>query len=162
MKNIFCYTILLLATALCACDKDDAPAGPTTLPVNYANIAGTWRLTEWNGEPMNDGRYYYMIIGRKPDEETGLRPLEIYQNIDSDKSRHLTSTYELETDEDSGTVISGVYDHSAGFWNNSYVITGLEADRMIWTVEDDPSDISVYIRCEAIPGDILNGTRAVY
>lgn len=163
MKNRFNYVAMLLLGLmfLSACsDKEETPA-PQDLPVNYANIAGTWRQTEWNGEQMNDQRYLYIVIERKPDDKTKRRSFEIYQNIDSNKSRHLTSTYELETDEDLGPIIRGIYDHSSGFWNSSYLITDLNEDTMTWTVEDDPSDVSVYKRCESIPEDILNGTRSV-
>lgn len=48
-----------------------------------------------------------------------------------------------------------------GFWNNSYLISELEADRMVWTVLEDAEDVSVYVRCEKVPEDIMNGTRAI-
>lgn len=162
MKKFFEYVaILVLSVAfLSACNDDEPVPGPQDIPVNYANISGTWRLAEWNGEQMDDKRYLYMVIERRPDEETGLRKIELYQNIDSSKSRHLTGTYELEEDEDLGTIIRGIYDHSSGFWNNSYIINGLTDGQMVWTVEEDASDVSVYIRCQEIPEDILNGTRA--
>lgn len=130
MKNILVYLMLAATFLLSACDKDEKMLEPSYLPVTYANIAGTWQLAEWNGVEMSEGRYCYLVIKRKADEETGKRALEIYTNIDSDKSHLLTSTYELEEDEDLGSIISGIYDHAAGFWNNSYLISELEADRM--------------------------------
>lgn len=153
--------VMAVALVFCACTDDNEPAPPATLPVNYANISGIWRLAEWNGEQMDDTRYLYMTIGRKADDQTGRRPLDIFQNIDSNKSRHLTSTYELILDEDLGIIIKGLYDHSSGFWNRDYIISGLSGDRMTWTVTDDSSDVSKYVRCDAIPEDILNGTRAL-
>ena len=129
MKNILVYLMLAATFLLSACDKDEKMLEPSYLPVTYANIAGTWQLAEWNGVEMSEGRYCYLVIKRKADEETGKRALEIYTNIDSDKSHLLTSTYELEEDEDLGSIISGIYDHAAGFWNNSYLISELEADR---------------------------------
>ena len=50
---------------------------------------------------------------------------------------------------------------ACGFWNNSYLISELEADRMVWTVLEDAEDVSVYVRCEKVPEDIMNGTRAI-
>ena len=117
MKNILVYLMLAATFLLSACDKDEKMLEPSYLPVTYANIAGTWQLAEWNGVEMSEGRYCYLVIKRKADEETGKRALEIYTNIDSDKSHLLTSTYELEEDEDLGSIISGIYDHAAGFWN---------------------------------------------
>lgn len=161
-NNIFSYVALMLAVTLCACSDDDERVKPdANLPVNYASIAGIWQLATWNGAEMNDECYLYMIIDRKADDQSGRRAFQTYQNIDSSKSRHLTSTYELTDDEDRGVIISGMYDHSAGFWNSEYFITDLSGDTMTWTVTDDDSDRSVYIRCEAIPEDILNGTRAL-
>lgn len=160
-KHILKLLFLGFSLAIGACSDDNDPVVPDALPVNYANIAGTWQLTEWNGEPMNDKRYCYMIIGRKADEQTGKRSLETYLNIDSDKSRHLTSTYELESDEELGVIIRGVYDYAGGFWNNSYIIKNMASDSMTWIVENDPSDVSVYTRCDVIPEDILNETRAL-
>lgn len=161
MKKLLKYVALAIALIACACNDDDNPAPDPGFAVNYANIAGVWQLTEWNGEPVNDTRYCYMIITRKADEETGRRPMEVYQNLDSSKSRYLTSTYELTEDEDLGVVISGLYDHSSGFWNRDYIVGDLTAGSMVWTVTDDPADVSVYTRCEAVPEDILNGTRAL-
>lgn len=166
MKNIF-TTLLLAATCLLsACNDDDAPAVKEYLPVTYANIAGTWKLSEWNGEATTDDRYCYLVIERKANEETGNRALTMYTNIDSDKSRTITSVYELEDniemDEDPATaIIKGIYDHSAGFWNNDYLISEVDSDRMVWTVTEDADDISVYVRCEAVPEDIVAGTRAI-
>ncbi|WP_303207648.1 lipocalin family protein [Bacteroides oleiciplenus] len=161
MKNIVTYLMLVTAFLLSACSEEEMMSEPEYLPVNYANIAGTWKLSEWNGQEMGEERYCYLVIGRKADEDTGKRTLDIYMNMDSDKSRHLTSTYELEEDEDLGTIISGMYDHSAGFWNNSYLISELEYSRMVWTVSDDFEDVSVYVRCDEVPEDILSGTRAI-
>lgn len=161
MNKLLTYCMLAAALLMAACNDDDTIVEPQYLPATYANVAGTWQLAEWNGEKLDEERYCYLVIHRRPDDETGERTLEIYANIDSDKSHHTTSIYELEEDEDLGTIISGMYDHSAGFWNNSYVISGLEANRMVWTVTDDDSDVSVYVRCESVPDDIVAGTRSV-
>lgn len=146
---------------LSACSDEVEISEPEYLPVTYANVAGTWQLAEWNGTKTDGKRYCYLVIGRKKDAETGKRSIEMYTNIDSDKSRYITSTYELEDIEGLHTIISGLYDHSAGFWNNSYIISELEEDRMVWTVQDDAEDVSVYVRAEFVPEDIVNGTRSI-
>lgn len=162
MKNILAYVMLAVTFLLTACDKDEIVPEVEYLPVTYANIAGTWKLAEWNGTPLSENRYCYLVIERRPDDETGKRSLKMYMNIDSNKSHLETSTYELTEDEDSGTTsISGLYDYGAGFWTNTYVISELESDRMVWTVSDDAEDVSVYVRCEEVPEEILNGTRSL-
>ena len=46
--------MLLLTMALfMSCGDDDEVKLPDTKDVNYANIAGTWRLSEWNGEKID-------------------------------------------------------------------------------------------------------------
>lgn len=168
MKKLFVYVMCVAAMLLSACsDDDEKMLEPEYLPVTYAQIEGIWSLAQWNGQPLDDGRYCYLVIGRRADEETGLRPLEIYQNLDSSKSRHLTSDYWLEQDEEDldetglTALISGVYRYSAGFWNNTYRISALEADRMTWTVTDDVLDVSLYERCSSVPDDVLQGTRSL-
>lgn len=71
MKNILVYLMLAATFLLSACDKDEKMLEPSYLPVTYANIAGTWQLAEWNGVEMSEGRYCYLVIKRKADEETG-------------------------------------------------------------------------------------------
>lgn len=164
MKNIFVYLTLAVTLMLTACHDDEINA-PQSLPVNYANLAGIWQLKEWNGEELGEDRYCYLIINRKADED-GNRALEMYQNMDTYKSRYITSTYELKDDdkmdEDPTTaIISGMYDHNAGFWSNDYIVSEVEATRMVWTVADDAEDVSVYVRCDEVPEDILVGTRTL-
>jgi len=142
--------ILALAGLLCclsACQKDRSYEDNTDPAISYYQITGTWQLTEWKGEKI-DGqeRYVYMTLESK--EQT----FGIYQNLDSAQPRHLTGSFELEYDEDEGVnVISGLYDHASGFWNNEYVITSITEDMMEWTVKGDPTDVSVYRRCSSLP-----------
>lgn len=162
MRKILNYLLMAAILAFTACNDDDAPI-QEAIPVTYANIAGTWKLESWNDHPTSDDRYCYLVIERRADEENGRRPLTMYLNIDSDKSHRETSTYELTEDEElGGTIISGMYDFGAGFWTNSYLISELTADRMVWIVTDDPADVSVYVRCNEVPEDIQNGTRALH
>ena len=47
MKNIFKMMLLLTMALFMSCGDDDEVKLPDTKDVNYANIAGTWRLSEW-------------------------------------------------------------------------------------------------------------------
>lgn len=66
--------MLLLTTMLfVSCGDDDEVKLPDTKDVNYANIAGSWRLSEWNGENLEgDTRYYYITFDRKEKTENVL------------------------------------------------------------------------------------------
>lgn len=58
MKNIFKMMLLLTMALFMSCGDDDEVKLPDMKDVNYANIAGTWRLSEWNGEKIDgDTRY---------------------------------------------------------------------------------------------------------
>lgn len=66
----YIQNVLLLTMALfMSCGDDDEVKLPDTKDVNYANIAGTWRLSEWNGEKIDgDTRYYYIKFDRKAEK----------------------------------------------------------------------------------------------
>ena len=60
MKNIFKLTALaVFLCCLVSCD-DDEPIIPT-LEVTPANLNGTWELSEWNGTPLAEGTYCYVV-----------------------------------------------------------------------------------------------------
>ena len=160
MKHISKLTILLLALPLVSCTKETNDAALEETVINYASVAGTWQLTEWCGEMIGDGRYCYLVIERAADEETGNRTLTIYQNIDSSKSRCITSSYTLSEDEKGLVHMDGSYDFSGGIWNGSYLISSLTSEQMILLLDADRSDISVYVRCDAVPDGIVAGVKS--
>lgn len=145
-------TMLLLAVAGCESNED---IGSHYLEPNYTNIAGIWRLSSWNGAEQTDSPYMYLVLDR------GERTIEIYQNLDSGKSRYITGTYRLNKDEDGNITIKGTYDHASGFWAHDYFVTEMSSEKMSWITTDNPNDVSVYMRCDEIPEDILSGTRAL-
>ena len=157
MKTLFRILFLaLLPFGFGACDDDHSYFDDAPKEISYSEVAGCWQLTQWNGTALDDSRYFYITLDRRD------KTFEIYQNFDSAKSRRLTGTYTLTYDEEKGNTISGIYDHASGAWNHDYRIDGPERETMTWTVLDDPTDVSVYTRCESVPEDIRNGTRAAY
>ena len=53
MKTIFRIMVLfMLLFNFSACSDDEEVFVVPTLEVNYANLNGTWMLTEWNGQPI--------------------------------------------------------------------------------------------------------------
>lgn len=147
MKKTFEIGMLAIAAiaALCSCSKDDAPA-EEYLPVTANNISGIWMLSEQCGTPLAEGSHVYLDIVRRDNVIT------IYDNIGTFYTDVTTGIYSVDTETG---VISGRYDHYAGDWTHSYAVSELTSSRMVWTAVDDPSEVSVYVRVDAIPEDIL-------
>ena len=153
--NVFFKMLLctmLLATFVACNDDDDVK--DAILEVNYKNLNGTWRLSEWNGKEMNEELYCYITFDRK--EHTYI----MYQNLNSMYSRKLTGSFLIEEKED-GFILSGTYDFGKGDWANKYIVTEMLDNSMKWIVKDNQEDISVYVRCEKVPDDILTRTRSL-
>lgn len=150
MKKLLKFALLsLAAAAIWACDDDKEHVAPG-LEVTPNNIAGTWMLAQMSGETPPEGSYVYMEFVRKD------RTFTIYQNVDSFGPRKITGEFNIETDPDLGALIYGKYDFGAGFWQHRYIVRDLTKQSMTWIAKDDPSDRAVYVRCDAIPDDILN------
>ncbi|WP_430812789.1 MULTISPECIES: hypothetical protein [unclassified Carboxylicivirga] len=158
--NIFVVFALGLGFVSCSNDDDEVFVDPT-LDVNYANMAGTWRLSEWNGEKMDgDTRYYYITLDRF--ENGGTYRYEIYTNLNSFVSEHITGTYQLGETEDMKPTISGTFDYTLtgdDAWLYDYLITELYETSVKWTATDDAEEVRVYTRCSEVPADIVNGIQ---
>lgn len=150
MKNLFkLMALLAFFSCFTSCDDSETTNIPT-LEVTPANLNGIWELSEWNGEPLVEGIYCYVIFNRK--EQT----FEMYQKFDSMYARYITGNFSIEEDLYLGSVISGVYDFGNGDWNNKYIVTDLLASgSMTWTAKDNKNDINKYIRCEKVPENIV-------
>ena len=158
MKNLF-KTIFLFSLMFClaSCEDDfhsGSHSGGSGMDVTPANINGTWQLSEWNGAPLAEGTYCYVVFSRRE------RTFEIYQKFDSMYARYITGTYSIEDDPYKGYVISGVYDYDNGDWNNDYVGTDLlESGSMGWTAVGDETDVCKYVRVDAVPDEIEEEAR---
>lgn len=150
MKTLFNLMLLSMFLFCFASCSDDEMEEVPALEVNYANLEGTWKLTEWNGQPIADGTYCYISLVRKD------KTYKIYQKFDSMYARLITGTYFIEQDDYLGYIISGTYDYGMGDWNKSYIVTDLlQSGSMIWTVKDDDTDVSKYERCDKVPEEII-------
>ncbi len=151
LKKLF--TLLVIALFACgftACSSDDEELEERSLEVTPANLHGTWELAEWNGEPLAEGTYCYIVFNRKD------QTFEMYQKFDSMYGRHITGSFAIENDPYQGYIISGSYDNGKGDWYQSYLVTRLLASgSMIWTAKDNVTDISRYKRCDEVPAEIL-------
>ncbi|MDO4163273.1 MAG: lipocalin family protein [Bacteroides sp.] len=154
MKTLFrMMALFLLLFGFSACSDDDEVVTEQPLTVNYANLSGTWKLTEWNGQPLADDTYCYITFVRK--DHTYL----MYQKFDSMYARLITGTFTIEEDDYLGYLISGTYDYGRGDWSSTYIVNDLYSSSMTWIVEDDASDVSKYERCDSVPEDIVNEAR---
>lgn len=150
MRILFRTIMLFMLTfGFVCCSDDEDVIVETELDVNYANLNGTWKLAEWNGQVLPDEIYCYIEFNRREHTFT------MYQKFDSMYARCITGDFLLEEDDEWGDVISGTYDYGMGEWNNSYIITSLlDSGSMIWTVKGNDSDVSKYERCDKVPEDI--------
>lgn len=147
---------LIMMVGFTSC-SDDAPVADPTIEVNYINLHGAWQLTEWNGAPLEEGAYCYIVFDRK--EQT----YKMYQKFDSMYARLITGSFALvdETYAENGKVktryyIVGNYDFGNGDWNNAYIISDMmQSGTMVWTAEENPEDVSVYTRCSEVPEEII-------
>ncbi len=158
MMNKFLYLFILpfLVVGFSACSDDDTETSPVVLPVTPANLDGTWMLASWQGAPLADGTYCYVVFHR------GERTFEMYQKFDSMYPRYITGSFTTKQDPRLGYVISGVYDFGRGDWAHRYIVTDLlESGVMTWTAEDRTDDVSLYVRCpEGVPADVVEASRA--
>lgn len=151
MKRLLKMALLLLCGAFAgACDDDGQPAEPF-LNVTANNLAGTWRLATWRGEPLAEGSFVYFEFVRKDQK------FKLYQNLDSFRPVLKSGRFSITTDEKLGAaVLSGDYDHSLNAtWAHRYVVRDLTQTSMTWIVTTDESDVTVYERCDGIPEEIL-------
>ena len=150
MKHLLRLT-LFAAIVLTAASCDRKSETTEVLDVTAHNVSGVWQLVEWSGGSLAEGTYVYMELTRRDREFT------IYDNLTSFSARCRTGRYNIVIDEDYGTaVIRGQYNYGTGDWQHRYKVTGLTATGMTWTAVDDPDDVSVYRRCDAVPQYILD------
>ena len=58
-------------------------------------------------------------------------------------------------------MITGEYDYWKGEWENTYLLTNLRSQTMVWVVKDNSEDISLYERCSSVPENIVKGERSI-
>ncbi|WP_417015404.1 hypothetical protein [Alistipes sp.] len=152
MKNLLKISLLLLlAVGFTSCNDDKSYEDPG-LDVTLYNLSGTWKLETWNnGESLADGSYVYIELSYRDGNE-----FTIYQNLDSFGPRRITGVYNLYTDESLGSILRGMYDYENGDWAHRYIVSNLFSDRMTWTATDDAQNVSLYVRCDGIPQEILD------
>lgn len=139
------FTVLILAVA---CGKEETPV-IEYLDVTPNNIAGEWKLVEWNDAPLNSDTYFYVDFIRKD------REFVIYQNFDSigNLPHTVEGNYNIELDIELGAILVGNYKYDGGMWSHDYDVNNLTKDSMEWVAVDAPSFTQKFERCE-IPAEL--------
>lgn len=154
MKTIFkLMTLFLLFVGFTACSDDDEPV-VEQLEVTPANLNGTWKLVEWNGEALSDDCYCYITFSRKD------RTYKMYDKFSSMYPTLKTGSFDITVERNLGYVISGNYDFGNGTWANKYIVSDLLATvTMVWTVKDNANDVQKFERCDKVPSEIVDEAR---
>lgn len=150
MKLFTLLAAMLLTTGFVSCSSDDDEPQEQSLPVTPANLDGVWQMTEWNGQPMAEGTYCYVVFHRRDNT------MEMYDNLNSMYAHYTSGTFYVKQDAYLGYVINGTYDNGVGDWNQSYIVSQLyqSTGTMLWTAKDDASDVFRYTRVSEVPAEI--------
>ncbi|MFV0378492.1 MAG: lipocalin family protein [Mangrovibacterium sp.] len=140
--------MLFLTVSMMACDKDDDIQELPSLEVTNANLHGTWKLYEWNGELMNDSRYSYIDFDRLE------QAFVIYENFSSMYARKLTGKFTIGGSNEDGYTLTGVYDYTDEAWKG-YDVNRLTTERLELSESNNPDEVLIYVRCAEIPDDVL-------
>ncbi len=154
MKILFkMMTVCALLVGFMSCSKQEEVTDQP-LEVNYIHLHGTWKLEEVNGKPTPEGVYCYIELQR--DEHR----FKMYDNFNTMYARLNTGSFELIHDVHKGDKISGKYDFGRGDWKDEYMVTDLMPEgTMVWTGVSNPEDVQKFVRCEAVPEEIVEEAR---
>ncbi len=144
---------MLVLTGVFACSPDE-DLTPQSLEVTPNNISGVWKLADVNGKALPEGVYCYIEFVRRD------RTFTMYQKFDSMYPRCLTGSFDITKDEYKGYILDGKYDYGAGDWNNSYIVTDLYEESMLLTIDAENGDACRYVRCTAVPEEIVGWFEA--
>ena len=144
--------LLFAALALCSCDKPDNNQSDMLIEVTPTSLAGLWMLESYdNGKTLAEGTFVYIDFVRSD------RSYTIYQNVGSMYTQTITGNYFIDIDSELGAVIRGSYgtdEYNYFDWSHRYIVQ-MQSDTMRWIAKDDPENISVYIRVDALPEGIV-------
>ncbi|MBP3423816.1 MAG: hypothetical protein J6K57_02115 [Alistipes sp.] len=144
--------LLFAALALCSCDKPDNNQSDMLIEVTPTTLAGLWMLESYdNGKRLAEGTFVYIDFVRSD------RSYTIYQNVGSMYTQTITGNYFIDIDSELGAVIRGNYgtdEYNYFDWSHRYIVQ-MQSDTMRWIAKDDPENISVYIRVDALPEGIV-------
>lgn len=144
--------LLFAALALCSCDKPDNNQSDMLIEVTPTTLAGLWMLESYdNGKTLTEGTFVYIDFVRSD------RSYTIYQNVGSMYTQTITGNYFIDIDSELGAVIRGNYgtdEYNYFDWSHRYIVQ-MQSDTMRWIAKDDPENVSVYIRVDALPEGIV-------
>ena len=145
MKKIANLLMILSVALFAACD-DPVDTTVPPLKVTPYNLDGTWQLAEWNGVPLADSTYVYLVLDRK-------QTFEMYQKIGSGAYRLYRGTWNLENG-----LLTGKYNDGEG-WAAAYNVE-IKDRNLTLTSNNDAAESTLYTRCE-IPAEVKDGCEVV-
>ena len=104
--------IALFACGFAACSSDDEEPEEPSLEVTPANLHGTWKLAEWNGEPLAEGAHTATSFST-----ARYQTFEMYQKFDSMYGRYITGSFAIKNDPYRVTSSAEAMITSKGDWN---------------------------------------------
>lgn len=140
------YLLIIAAALFClaSCVKERVEDVPVELPVSFTNTSGDWELSEWKGQPVEQGSVYIRLKNKE---------FVLWQKVGSMYPVKYTGSYNLLEEDGVGTIIRGIYDYTYDYWGNQYIISKLYSNKMVWVSADDPDDTYIYIRTESFPAE---------
>ena len=146
-------TFCALLLGMFSCSKQEETA-EQPLEVSYLHLHGTWKLAEMGGTAVPENVYCYLVL------ERDSREFKMYDNFNSMGAFLNTGHYTLENDPHKGDKISGKYDFGRGEWKDEFMVTELmPSGSMIWTGVKNPDFVQKFVRCEAVPEEIIKEAR---
>ena len=131
--------MLVVAMVVSSCSKTAVDSG--YLDVTPNNIAGVWRMEQYEGgNVFAEGSYYYIEFVRKD------KTFVSYDNLNSMGVYKQTGRYDIEVN--AAAIIWGHYDFkdADSDWSHRYYVRDLTADRMVWVAVDDATIVRVFVR----------------
>ena len=150
MKNLIRTIFAALALIFVASCSEKTVEEEQYLDLVPYNIDGIWMLSEWNGSPLAEGTFAYIVFERNNTRFT------TYTNIETFVTVVETGTFGIYEDENA---IWGYYEYdNERWWEHKYIVSELTSSRMVWTAEDDPSEVRVYVRVDSLPDSVLSSS----
>lgn len=146
MKNLLKTALVALAVSLAVSCDGNGEAEEAYLPLTVFNVDGLWQLAEWNGSPLAEGSFAYIQLERQD------RKFTSYDNISTFGTHIETGFFDIYQEENA---IWGYYEYdNTRWWTHKYTVSELTGSRMVWTAQNDPDEVRVYVRIDELPEGI--------
>ena len=145
INRLLATLIAIAATLIAGCEKPAPIPTEEHIPVTYDEIYDYWQMTMWQGAPIAEDTYVYILL------DGDARTYTMWDNIGSMYVVETTGTFTITTEEDGRYTLSGTYDHGKGDWSNEYYVElSNKSNRMEWRAKG-VNETFVFKRTGEIP-----------